>query len=278
MKKLAIFILTKNEEIHIERCISFCKLLTKNIYVLDSYSSDKTKEIAIKNNAIFLQNSWSSYSDQINFGLKKFLDLYEWVLRIDADEIISKDLANEIRETLNYIDSEFTAISIPRRISFLGQKIRFGGIFPMHVVRLVKPKFSICEQRIMDEHILTSGKVFYLKNELLDDNLNDIYHWIEKHNNYSSLEANQIFIEKKSIYKSELKLSSKSKLRRIFKELIYLKTPIFLRCFLYFVYRYFFRAGFLDGIRGFAFHFLQGFWYRFLVDLKLYNLINKRVN
>lgn len=99
--ELAVIILTFNEELHIKRCISSALKVSKDIFVVDSYSSDKTVSIAESMGAIVLQNSWTSHSSQFNWALSKLKKNYQWVLRIDADEYLSDILVKEILLNLN---------------------------------------------------------------------------------------------------------------------------------------------------------------------------------
>jgi hypothetical protein len=114
------------------------------------------------------------------------------------------------------------------------------------------------------------GNAGKLKNDFIDDDKKNLEIWTAKHNNYSTREVREIFKSKKNIEIKADFLRSQTQRKRWIKTKIFLKLPLFYRAFFYFIYRYFFRLGFLDGKEGLIFHFLQGFWYRFLVDAKLY--------
>ncbi|WP_075506988.1 glycosyltransferase family 2 protein [Prochlorococcus marinus] len=276
IEKIAIVILTKNEELHIARCLDYCLKLTNNIYVVDSLSEDNTVCIAESKGANVIKREWDGYANQYNFINKYLQNKFEWIFRVDADEIVSNELVQEIKSMIKKLDNTFSGISIPRRITFLRQKIRYGGVFPCHLVRIARPKYSKCEG-LIDEHIVVSGKIHYLKEELLDDSLISLSSWISKHNKYSSLEALQLFNSRKnkSYFDEKFKMSFKSRCRRIVKDKFFNNSPIFLRSLIYFLIRYILFFGFLDGIRGLGFHFLQAFWYRFIVDMKVYEILKK---
>lgn len=265
---LAIIILTKNEEIHIERCLSNLKPYGGQITVVDSYSTDDTACIAKRFGVNFIQNEFINHAQQFNFALTQISKEVDWILRIDADEILSPELGESIRSAVSK-NSKYDAFSLKRRMTFGGKKIRYGGVFPVEVVRLFKNGYGLCEHRWMDEHIVIRGSVGVLDGELIDDSLKSLTFWISKHNWYSSREAFEILRSNKKKYCNNFKLARSSYIKRVVKERVYSKLPVIPKVSFYFFYRYIIRLGFLDGIEGFAFHFLQGFWYRFLVELKV---------
>ena len=189
MIKLTAFILTFNEEIHLLRCIKSLKELTNNIYIIDSFSTDRTSEIARKESVKILYRKFDNHAEQINWALSKLDSNTEWVLRIDADEIISKELTNEIKQKLPILNKHYSGIYIPRRINFQGHLIKYGGVFPSEIIRLFKYGYGICENRWMDEKFVIKGKCISLKNELIDHNLKSFSWWLKKHNSYSNKEA-----------------------------------------------------------------------------------------
>ncbi len=277
MIKLSAFILTFNEEIHLSRCIQNLKKLTNNIYVIDSFSTDKTAEIAKEESVKILYRKFDNHAEQINWALSKIDSTTEWVLRIDADEILSEELINEIKQNLPILNEKYSGIYIPRRINFQGHLIKYGGVFPSEIIRLFKYGFAFCENRLMDEKFVIKGKCASLKNELIDYNLKSFSWWLRKHNSYSSKEAIEVLdLDFNFLKKNQNKKFKKTNRKKDF----YYKFPIFIRAIFYFIYRYFFRFGFLDGFRGFIFHFFQGFLYRLIVDLKYYKVykIYKRSN
>ena len=270
---ITAIILTYNEEKHLERCIESIKSIAKKIIVVDSYSTDATVEIANKLGAKVKQNKWINYASQFNWAISKLDVDTEWVLRIDADEVLTGELANEIKSKLRNTPSEINGIFFNRKMKFQGRMIENGGVFPVKVLRLFKFGTGSCENRWMDEHIKVSGRTLNYSNSIIDDNLNSISWWIDKHNKYSSREAIDLlnleykFLPHDTI--ADLTNGSEASLKRWVKEVIYAKLPRGGRALAYFTYRYLFRFGFLDGPTGTAYHFLQGYWYRYLVDIKI---------
>lgn len=266
--KVTVVILTKNEEIHLQRCLDSVHNFADSVVIVDSGSSDRTVEIAKQNNCKILKRDWTNHSDQFNWALKAIDFEIDWVLRVDADEVVGKNFFSNF--VTNLASTSHKAFTLNRYMAFCGKRLKYGGLFPRPIVRLFRHGYGHYEKRLMDEHLIIDGSVGELQVSLLDDNLNTLSWWINKHNHYSSLEAleviKMIISREKSIKTS---FSLHTNFLRFLKNKVFYKAPIFLRSLLYFLYRYIFRLGFLDGFYGFAFHFLQGFWYRFLVDLKV---------
>lgn len=269
---LTAIILTRDEEHHIQRCIRSLNGVADSIVVVDSGSVDRTTEIASTLGARVMTNPWINYSTQLNWAIDQLQSDTNWVLRLDADEIVTPQLALEIKEQLTDFD-DVDGIFVPRRMTFLGRPIRHGGIFPIQVLRLFRYGKGRCENRWMDEHIIVDGKTEALRGEIVDDNLNSLTWWTTKHNSYACREVVDILNLKYGFMPHEtianLQSGQQAGVKRWIKEKIYSRLPGGFRAFAYFFYRYFLRFGFLDGKEGAIFHVLQGFWYRYLVDAKL---------
>jgi len=279
MKNISVLLLTYNEEKHIKRCLESLLEFTKDIFIVDSFSTDLTIEIAKSMGAKVYQNTWINYARQFQWGLDNCDIKTTWVMRMDADEYVLPELSKEIVENLDSINEDVSGIYIKRRMYFKNKWIKYGGKYPEWLLRIWKYEDGYIEDRWMDEHIvLKKGKTIHFKNDLVDDNLNDISWWTQKHNNYATREAIDILnINYNFQFKIEIKSSifgEQEQFKRQLKK-VYARIPLFTRPFLYFVWRYFIKLGFLDGKRGLIWHFLQGFWYRFLVDAKIYEIIKK---
>lgn len=266
--RLVVVILTKNEGIHLERCLNSVCIIANYILVVDSFSNDRTQEIAASFNAKFIQNEFLNQAQQFNFALTQLPESVKWVLRIDADEYLTPKLALSIKEVLAR-PSEVMGYSLKRRMTFAGRLIKHGGLFPVEIVRLFRFGHGVCEERWMDEHIVVDGPVGQLEGELIDDNLKSLTWWIQKHNLYSNREAVEVLKLKYAPDIANKPVAGAAGLKRLIKERIYSKLPVVPKVLAYFLYRYVIRLGFLDSKAGFAFHFLQGFWYRYLVEAKV---------
>ena len=269
-KLLTIIILTKNEEIHITRAIKSAQKITSNVYVIDSDSTDETASLVLKLGAKLFNASFDRFSDKLNWCINVLDINTPWVLRLDADEYIDNKHVQVLFNSLFNIDNEVSGIYLRRQLWFMNQHIKFGGLYPNYSLRMWRNKSVICESRELDEHlILKYGTSLKIKADIIDNPLTSISHWVSKHNNYSKLEANNIMFGSIDRIERQIddNLFGKSPERkRWFKNKLYNKMPLFIRPFGYYIYRYIFLLGFLDGIPGFLYHFYHAFWYRLLID------------
>ncbi len=277
---IAVVILTYNESIHLARALKHVSGLAEQVFVIDSYSSDDTVAIAEANGAQVLQHPFQNYAKQFEWALGNAPIATEWIMRLDADEIIEDSLAKEIIAKLPGLPADVTGINLNRKTIFQGKWIRHGGRYPLTLLRIWRRGKARIEDRWMDEHMyLTEGHAVTFRGGFADHNLLDLTFFTNKHNGYASREALDVFKERRGFGGTNPTLTARStarqaKVKRLLKESIYNRIPFEIATFLYFVYRYFVRLGFLDGRRGLVYHFLQGFWYRFLVGAKLRELEN----
>lgn len=279
---ISFIILTFNESKHIKRCIDSILPISNKIYVVDSYSTDDTLDILSDYNSVqIIKNKFVNYSTQFNFALDNFDLDSEWIFRIDADEFLDDELINYLLYETNDIPSSISGVYFNRYIHFLGKQLSYGGMSSYWMLRMWRRGFGRCESTWMDEHIvLTSGETIKSKGKLVDKNLNNFSWWLHKHVDYSTREAIDILLKERNISTNELKgdiLGGKVERTRFLKNL-YNKTPLFFRPVIYFLYRYFILLGFLDGYQGFIWCVLQGFWYRFIVDAKIYEIKSTATN
>ena len=280
MKKLdlSVIILTSNEEIHIKRCLDRICDVAKEVFVVDCFSTDKTLEIAKQYPEVtILQNKWVNHAIQFNWALDNAPIKTKWVLRLDADEYLTDELKTELREKLDALDDEYTGIILRLQRVFMGRTIRRGGTGNVRQMRIFQYGKARSEVRQMDEHIaLLEGKPVEFQGEWADDNLNDISWWTQKHIGYAIREAVDLLDIEYALTGSatadeSIQITEDAKTKRM-KKHSYAKKPLFWRSFAYFCYRYFFRLGFLEGKEGFMWHFFQGWWYRSLVDAKVWEI------
>lgn len=272
VNNLAVVMISGNESLHIERAILNLKELTKNIFIVDSFSEDGTFELAQQLGAVAVQRKWVNHSDQFQWAIDNCPFNVDWILRMDVDELLDAELQKNIRAFVANPPEGVTGCILNRKHIFMGKWVRFGGRYPLPMVRLFKRGCAHVEQRWMDEHIvLEQGASITLKGGFEDNNLNAVGWFIDKHNGYATREMLDIKL-KEILPTSGSGISENTglavRLKRWVKEGVYNRLPYFVRPALYFLYRYFIQFGFLDGARGFAYHFMQGFWYRALVDLK----------
>lgn len=270
---ISVIILTYNEELHIERCIRNLLPIAQQIFVVDSISTDKTVQIAEALGAKVFQNPFVNQAVQFQWGLDNCPIQTSWVMRMDADEYLEQPLIDEIIQKFPALPNDINGIFLKYKLHFLGRFIKHGDRYPLLLLRMWKTGQAHIENRWMDEYIvLDSGKTVIFDGNFVDDNLNTVEWFIAKHNRYASREMVEILNQKYQLFSRSESIrktvNAHAKFKRFIKEKLYNKLPLFIRPILYFCYRYFLRLGFLDGKEGFAYHFMQGLWYRCLVDLK----------
>lgn len=278
MADITAIILTKNEEVNLEKCIKSIKPIVKRIIVVDSGSTDNTVEVAKNLGAEVLVNELKPflYAKQFLYGMEHGNISTKWVFRIDADEELTEESAKEIEELCNANeDTDVNGIVVRFEVSFLGQPIRHGGVYPLRKLLVFKYGKGNIEDRQMDEHIvLWEGKSVEVTHDSLHHDYKGLANWIDKHNNYSGREMQDYFNSIKSAEATGLggehSLDAKAKFKRFLRWKIYYKLPAGFRAWAYYCYRYYVRGGFLDGKPGKIFCFMQAYWYRFLVDAKIY--------
>lgn len=270
---ITIMILTYNEEINIERCLTEAVKISRNVVIVDSYSNDETLNICKKFDCRIYQHKFTNQAMQINWAIENIKINTNWVLRLDADEYLTNKLLNEVLYRINHLDNGITGVYLRRRIYFMGKWIKYGGVYPTLILRLWRNGKAVCEQRWMDEHmIILEGLAIKFDYDFIDDNKKDMSFWISKHNNYATREAFEQLNEKCNTFKLITFKSAfgggQAKMKKYIKQRIYNRIPLPFRSLSFFIYRYILRLGFLDGYRGFVYHFMSAFWYRLLVDIK----------
>lgn len=264
---ITAIILTKDEEINIADCIKSIVTTVKRIIVIDSYSSDHTVEIAEECGAEVMQHRFVTHAKQFKYAVEASNISTTWILRIDADERLTPESALELELTCNENEkTDVTGVIVRFKKNFLGKDLYHGGVYPWKKMVCYKTGKGDIENREMDEHIIVSeGKVVELKNDSLHLDFKSLEVWTSKHNWYSTKEASDY--EKECTEGDSIEQRS---LKTLFKAKIYYKLPIGTRAHLYYLYRYYFKMGFLDGREGQIYAFLQAYWYRYLVDAKIY--------
>jgi glycosyltransferase involved in cell wall biosynthesis len=281
MDQISILILTHDEEANIAKCITSARAVSENIFLVDSGSTDRTVEIARGLGATVLAHPWTTHAEQFNWGLESIPFETGWIMRLDADEEVTPGLAAALKETLPGLPPDVAGILVRRQVHFMGRWIRHGGYYPTWLLRVFRRGRGRCEALWMDEHIvLDGGRAIRIPEDIIDRNAKDLTFWTAKHNGYASREVLDLLAAEGGAAggggAAGAVADSQTRARRWMKTTVYARAPLFLRAFLYFLYRYVLRGGFLDGREGLIFHFLQGFWYRFLVDAKLYEQRRRR--
>lgn len=278
---ITVIILSHNEKVHIKRCIASVSLVADAVVLVDSGSTDGTVDIAKSMGALVFSRPWKNYADQFQWALDNVPIQTEWVMRMDADEYLESNLQEEILSRIPTLKNDVIGVYLKRKVIFMGRWIRYGGFYPHVLLRIWRTGKGRIEQRWMDEHIVLDreGRTIQFKYDLVDNNCKGITFWVDKHNGYASREMVDLLNRNYNLLPRDDAIKSQddpqARWKRVIKDEIYTRLPLGLRASIYFFYRYMFRLGFLDGASGFIFHFMQGFWYRLLVDAKVMEVLKK---
>lgn len=262
---LTAVLLVYNEEINLPYALNNVQNFAREIVIVDSLSTDKSVDIAKEYGCRVYQRKFDNFSKQRNFALQQVDFDTEWIFILDADEILTDELKDEICETLN--QTHLDAFFIKRRFFWMGQWIR-RGYYPTWLLRLGRVGTLVCDERPINEHLVcTTGKVGRLREDFIDYNRKSLSDWLDKHNRYSSLEA-QVLLDNRSSGEHYRFFAGQYERKRWIRAKIWNQLPPLVRPFIYFFYRYFLCLGFLDGKKAFAYHLLHAFFYRVIIDLK----------
>lgn len=275
---LTVIILTYNEEIHIRRALENVCPIAKKVLVIDSPSTDRTVEICneFPEVEVVVHKYPGNQAEQFNWALDNCKIDTQWVLRMDADEYCSPELISEMQEKLPAMDESISAVVLPLGRAFMGCVLKHGIVNGVKMIRLFRYGKVRYEQRLMDEHLkVMEGQTVSFSHNFVDDNRLPLRQFVDKHNNYSAREAAVLLDAEYGLTQTteneSAELAAEVAAKRAQKAK-YAKMPLFWRSFAYFIYRYIFKMGFLDGKEGFLWDFLQGWWYRTLVDAKVFEI------
>lgn len=275
---ITAIILTYNESRHIGRAIRSIQAFADQICVVDSGSTDGTADIAKQLGAEIHTHPFVNQARQFQWALDTLKLHGDWVLRLDADEIIEPDLAREITERLPQLPADVVGVNLKRKHIFMDRWVRHGGRYPLVMLRLWRQGQGRIEDRWMDEHMVVwGGRTVTFNGGFADHNLNDLSYFTDKHNKYATREAIEVLNQRLGLFARDEALNARSasfqaSFKRWVKERLYNRIPFTVSAPLYFLWRYVFQLGFLDGRSGLVYHFLQGYWYRFLVGAKVMEL------
>jgi glycosyltransferase involved in cell wall biosynthesis len=274
-KQFSFIILTFNEEQHLPRLLNSIEGLGAPIFILDSGSTDQTLAIAENFQAEVKVNHFENHPKQWDFALKNFQITTPWIIGLDADHTVTPELFETLK---NFRDADYATtngIYFNRKNFFKGKWIKYGGYYPKYLLKMFRTGVGYSDlNENMDHRFIVPGTtVIWKKGHILEENLkeNKISFWIEKHNKYSDLIAQEEIERRNNLRHQLLKPNfwGNPDERIAWLKKIWWKLPLGLRPFLYFSYRMIYKLGILDGATGILFHFLQGFWFRLIVDVKI---------
>ncbi|MHB9131976.1 MAG: glycosyltransferase family 2 protein [Armatimonadota bacterium] len=264
---ISVLILTRNEEVNLPGCLA-STTWSDDVVVLDSYSTDSTPEIARAAGACFIQREFDNYSAHREWALREIPYKYPWVLSLDADERCTPDLVTEMQESILNAPDEVTLFLLRRKDHFWGKWIRHSSSYPVWFERLYRPDWVWMNPRMVNEHMETDGEVRRLSGHLIHHPFNrGVRHWLDRHNQYSSMEAVEYLQQVADPGIAWQTLFTKDPIqRRLALKNMAVRLPY--RPWLKFFYLFILRRGFLDGMPGLTYCTLQAV-YEYMIELKV---------
>ena len=269
---LTVIVLTKDEERNLPDLLDSIMPLQAIVWVIDSGSTDGTVAIAKAAGCEVAEHPFENYAAQRNWAFEHLPITTPWTLCLDADERLTLALVQELRSILSRPDDiPYDGFMLRKRTIFMGRWLKHGGQYPSWHLRLFRTGKGRCEDRLYDQHFLVDGAIGRLNSDYIDVLTDSLTKWVDRHNHWATLES----LEMEDINSDRQQViprlgGSPIELKRFLRYRMYHRAPKFARAFLLFLFDYFLRLGFLDGRPGLVFHVLQRFWFRFLVDAKLY--------
>lgn len=290
---LSVVVLTYNEGYNLPDCLASVSGWAQEIFVVDSGSTDGTREIAARYGAVVVEHPFETHAKQWNWALQNLPISTNWILALDADQRVTPELRGEIVEvckresesrqrapdssgptaSLGDVDGFY----IKRRQIFRGKWIRYGGYYPKYLLKFFRRGQGWADEgELADHRFYVQGKSALLGSDLIEDNRNesDILVWMQKHVVYAGRQAREEFLRRLNGtgWSVQPSLFGTPDQRTLWHKRLWYRMPLYVRPFIYFCYRYIIRLGFLDGRQGLLFHFLQALWYRIMVDVVLDDL------
>jgi glycosyltransferase involved in cell wall biosynthesis len=272
---LSVVLLSFNSEATLGATLASARLVSDDIHVVDSGSADKTLEIAAGAGVRIVQHPFENYGRQRNWAIDNLPLKYGWQLHLDADERLTPELAQRINALKAGFPAGTDGYFIPRLTYFLGRPIRHGGMYPIWHMRLFRNGKGRCEDRKYDQHFRCDGPTAEIDAAMIDDVRMSLSEWTARHNRWADAEADELLNPSETGVIAGRLAGDPVQRKRALRG-GYNRAPLFLRAFGLFFYRYVLRLGFLDGMPGLIFFVLQTFWFRFLVDAKIYERKMKR--
>jgi glycosyltransferase involved in cell wall biosynthesis len=261
---ISIIILTHNEETNIGRCLDSVSW-SDDILVVDSFSEDRTVEISKLHGARVIQRAFDDFSSQRNFASEEGNLKYEWVLHLDADEVVTPELRVELPGA---VLGDKDAYRVSSKLIFCGKFLRHAALFPWYQVRFGRKQALRFKQVGHGQReTLEPSRIGTLRSSLLHFNFSKgLPDWIEKHDRYSTAEAQQnVYGHADNDVPILDLLSTEADRRRRAAKKIFRRLPC--KATIRFLYMYLFRGGFLDGKAGLTYCRLLA-WYEWLIVQK----------
>ena len=278
---ISFLVLSFNDEMHIGRLLESVNSLRARVFILDSGSTDDTFAICSKYGAEVRYHAFENHPKQWHIALHSFDIPTPWIVALDADQMVTPELLNLLQHFDPNEDPDLNGIYFNRKNYHRGRWIRYGGYYPFYMLKMFRRNIGISDlNENMDHRFIVPGKtMIWRQGILIEENLKEqnIQFWLDKHGRYSDLLAREEVERMLKIRTQALKpklLGNPDEFKASCK-LLWWKLPRYLRPMLYFTYRMIIQRGLFDGRTGIIFHFLQGFWFRLIVDIKIEEILHK---
>jgi glycosyltransferase involved in cell wall biosynthesis len=285
MIPVSVIVTTRNEAANIERTLQAIAGFVDEIFVIDSESSDGTVEIAraYATDVINLPYEHGRIIPWIfQWGLDNLPIRNAWVLILEADQRPDEDLKRALHALFARPTIEESGFYLRRKQIFRGRWIRYGGYGSKWMLKLFRKDCGALDPKEEDTRVYVRGRAAKLAGWLVEENAKEehILFYLEKHLRYADAFARDEIERRRAgiKWKLEPRFLGTPDERTLWLKSVYYRTPLYLRPWIYFLYRYFLRLGFLDGKQGFIFHFLQAYWFRLVVDIRLEELMQERID
>jgi glycosyltransferase involved in cell wall biosynthesis len=272
---LSAFILTKNEQNNLKACLQSLAGWCDDIHILDSLSTDGTLDIAREYTTQIHQHAFEGHTKQRTWALRNLPFKHDWVIALDADHRVTSELRDELRTVFKTPPTNVDGFYVKRRQIFRGRWIKFGGYYPKYMLKVFRHANAYLDDNEFDYRFYVDGHTHNLKHDILEANQNEwqITFFVDKHNRFATELATEEIARRHGLhYLVTPSLLGTPDQRILWLKQLWRGLPLYIRPLLLFCYRYFLMVGFLDGTQGFIFHFLQSFWFRLLVDIRIAEL------
>ena len=275
MIPVTLIVTTRNEEANIEKCLQSAHGLVNQIFVIDSESEDETAAIARRYATVInLPYEHGKIIPWIyQWGLDNLPIRNEWVLILEADQALTPELSTELVELFSRSQISERGFYVRRTQVFRGKRLRFGGYGSKYMLKLFYRTAGELDIEETDTRIYVNGPLGKLRAPIIEENLKEdaILFYLQKHLRYAEVFAREEAQRRRDAapWKTTPAFFGNPDQRILWLKRVYFRMPLYVRPFIYFFYRYVILLGFLDGKQGSIFHFMQAFWFRLVLDIRL---------
>lgn len=278
--EFSFIILTLNEEQHLPRLLNSISGLGAETFILDSGSTDQTLNIIKQYQMQSAYHKFENHPLQWSYALQNFPIRTPWVIGLDADQVVTPELFQQLSQFKNKDFSTINGIYFNKKYIYKNKWLKHGGFYPKYLLKMFRYPMGYSDlNEAMDHKFQVPGKtIIWKKGHLIEENHkeNSLSFWIEKHNSYSDQLALEEIekIQKLRHQNPNINFWGSPNEQKAWMKRLWWSLPKYLRPILYFSYRIIIQRGLLDGKTGITYHFLQGFWFRFIIDVKIDEMLN----